>query len=372
MKTRAAVLYGPTRSFSIEELELDEPKEGEVLVKLVATGLCHSDWHFAKGEAPVRFPMVVGHEGAGIIEKVGPGVTDLKPGDHVVLCYIPACGKCRWCLSGLAALCDRGILLTQGAQLDGTFRLHKDGQDIAQFALVSAFSEYTVCPVDSVIKIDPDLPLDRACLVGCAVPTGWGAAVNRARVRPGETVAIFGTGGVGMNAVQGAAMAGAEKVIAIDLVDWKLEKAKEFGATHTINPTREDPVQRIMDITHGVGADATILTPSLVTPALLATATRATRKAGRTVIVGAIGRDPNEPETHPLDLMFMLMAKEVFGTIFGHNVPRIDIPRLLALYRDGKLKLDELVTRRYRLDEINQAYHDVEQGRVIRGVLIFD
>jgi S-(hydroxymethyl)glutathione dehydrogenase/alcohol dehydrogenase len=365
-------LYGPTRSFSIEEIDVDEPKEGEVLVKLVATGLCHSDWHFATGAAPVRFPMVVGHEGAGIVEKVGPGVSEVQPGDHVVLCSIPACGKCRWCLSGLAALCDRGILLTQGAQLDGTFRFHKDGQDIAQFALVSAFSEYTVCPVDSVIKIDPDLPLDRACLVGCAVPTGWGAAVNRARVRPGETVAIFGTGGVGMNAVQGAALAGAEKVIAIDLVDWKLEKAKEFGATHTINPTREDPVQRIMDITHGVGADATSLTPSLVTPSLLTTATRATRKAGRTVIVGAIGRDPNEVETHPLDLMFMLMAKEVFGTIFGHNVPRIDIPRLLALYRDGKLKLDELVTRRYRLEEINQAYHDVERGQVIRGVLVFD
>ena len=175
-----------------------------------------------------------------------------------------------------------------------------------------------------------------------------------------------------MNAVQGAAMAGAEKVIAIDLVDWKLEKAKEFGATHTINPTREDPVQRIMDITHGVGADATILTAGLVTPNLLATATRATRKAGRTVIVGLIGLDPNEPATHPLDLMFMLMAKEVFGTIFGHNVPRIDIPRLLDLYRDGKLKLDELVTHRYRLDQINQAYQDLEEGKVIRGVLLFD
>ena len=273
--------------------------------------------------------------------------------------------------SGLAAFCDRGILLTQGAQLDGTFRFHKDGQDIAQCALVSAFSEYTVCPVDSVIEIDPDLPLDRACLVGCAVPTGWGAAVNRARVRPGETMAIFGTGGVGMHAVQGAALAGAEKVIAIDLMDWKLEKAKEFGATRTINASREDPVQRIRDFTHGVGADATILTPSLVTPSLLTTATRATRKAGRTVIVGAISRDPTEADAHSLDVMFVLMAKEVFGTIFGHDGPRIDVPRLLALYRDGKLELDELVTRRYRLDEINQAYHDVEHGQVIRGVLVF-
>ncbi|MCS7246439.1 MAG: NDMA-dependent alcohol dehydrogenase [Thermomicrobium sp.] len=371
MKTRAAVLYGPTRSFTIEELELDEPKDGEVLVKLVATGLCHSDWHFAKGEAPVRYPMVVGHEGAGIVEKVGPGVTDLAPGDHVVLCYIPACGKCRWCLSGLAAICDRGILIGQGTQLDGTFRMHNQrGEDVAQFALVSAFSEYTVCPVDSVIKIDPDLPLDRACLVGCAVPTGWGAAVNRARVRPGETVAIFGTGGVGMNAVQGAAMAGAEKVIAIDLVDWKLEKATEFGATHTINPTREDPVQRIMEITHGVGADATILTVALVTAEVIGTAVRATRKAGRTVIVGASDRRMERMNITPVD--FMLLAKEIVGTIFGHNVPRIDIPRLLGLYREGKLKLDELVTRRYRLDEIDQAFIDLEEGRLLRGVLVFD
>lgn len=371
MKTRAAVLYGPTRNFTIEELELDEPKDGEVLVRLVATGLCHSDWHFATGAAPVRFPMVVGHEGAGIVEKVGPGVTTVKPGDHVVLCYIPACGKCRWCTSGLAAICDRGILLAQGTQLDGTFRLHNQkGEDVAQFALISAFSEYTVCPEDSVIKIDPELPLDRACLVGCAVGTGWGAAVNRAQVRPGETVAIIGTGGVGMNAVQGAAMAGAEKVIAIDLVDWKLEKAKEFGATHAINASREDPVQRVLDITHGVGADAVILTVSLVTADIIGTGVRITRKAGRTVIVGASDRTMTRMNITPVD--FMLLAKEIVGTIFGHCIPRVHIPHLLSLYKAGKLKLDELVTRRYRLDEINQAYQDLEEGKLLRGVLVFD
>lgn len=274
-------------------------------------------------------------------------------------------------MSGLAAICDRGILLGQGTQLDGSFRLHNaKGEDVAQFALISAFSEYTVCPVDSVIRIDPDLPLDRACLVGCAVGTGWGAAVNRAQVRPGETVAIFGTGGVGMNAVQGAAMAGAEKIIAIDLVDWKLEKAKEFGATHTVNVAREDPVQRVLDRTHGVGTDAVILAVSLVTADVIGAGVRATRKAGRTVLVGASDRTLTRMNIRPVD--FMLLAKEIVGTIFGHSIPLIHILQLLDLYRTGKLKLDELVTRTYRLEEINQAYHDLEEGKLIRGVLLFD
>lgn len=274
-------------------------------------------------------------------------------------------------MSGLAAICDRGILLGQGTQLDGSFRLHNaKGEDVAQFALISAFSEYTVCPVDSVIRIDPDLPLDRACLVGCAVGTGWGAAVNRAQVRPGETVAIFGTEGVGMNAVQGAAMAGAEKVIAIDLVDWKLEKAKEFGATHTVNVAREDPVQRVLDRTHGVGTDAVILAVSLVTADVIGAGVRATRKAGRTVLVGASDRTLTRMNIRPVD--FMLLAKEIVGTIFGHSIPLIHILQLLDLYRTGKLKLDELVTRTYRLEEINQAYHDLEEGKLIRGVLLFD
>lgn len=274
-------------------------------------------------------------------------------------------------MSGLAAICDRGILLGQGTQLDGSFRLHNaKGEDVAQFALISAFSEYTVCPMDSVIRINPDLPLDRACLAGCAVGTGWGAAVNRAQVRPGETVAIFGTGGVGMNAVQGAAMAGAEKIIAIDLVDWKLEKAKEFGATHTVNVAREDPVQRVLDRTHGVGTDAVILAVSLVTADVIGAGVRATRKAGRTVLVGASDRTLTRMNIRPVD--FMLLAKEIVGTIFGHSIPRIHILQLLDLYRTGKLKLDELVTRTYRLEEINQAYHDLEEGKLIRGVLLFD
>lgn len=233
MKTRAAVLYGTNQPFQIEEIELDDPKEGEVLVHLVASGLCHSDWHLVTGDLPVNYPIVAGHEGAGVVEKVGPGVTAVKPGDHVILTFIPSCGRCRWCSSGLTMLCDLGAGILQGQQLDGTYRMrNKDGQGLGQMCLISTFSEWTVCPVASVVPISKDLPLDKVCLVGCGVPTGFGAAINRADVQPGETVAIFGIGGVGINAVQGAAVKGAAKVIAVDLVDFKLEMAEEMGDPH--------------------------------------------------------------------------------------------------------------------------------------------
>ncbi|GBD21280.1 NDMA-dependent alcohol dehydrogenase [bacterium HR28] len=371
MKTRAAVLHGPTKTFSVEELELDEPKAGEVLVKMVATGICHSDWHFATGDHPARYPIVPGHEGAGIVEKVGPGVTEVQPGDHVLLTFIPPCGKCRWCLTGLPVLCDRGAGATIGAQLDGTFRLRtKDGQEVGQFAMIGCFSEYTVAPADAIVKIDPDIPLDRACLVSCCVPTGVGAAAKRGEVRAGEVVAVFGLGGVGMNAVQGAALAGASKVIAVDIVPWKLEAAQEFGATHTINAQYEDPVQRILDLTNGVGADKTIVTIGHVEPEHIGIAYRATRKAGRCVVVGLAPIATDSMKVPPADLV--LLGKEVVGTLYGHVNPRVDFPYLLQLYRAGRLKLDELVTKTYRLDEINQGYADLLEGRVIRGVILFD
>lgn len=371
MKTRAAVLHGPNKLFSIEELELDEPKAGEVLVTMVATGICHSDWHFATGDHPARYPFVAGHEGAGVVEKVGPGVTEVQPGDHVLLTFIPPCGKCRWCLTGLPVLCDRGAGATIGAQLDGTYRMHtKDGQDVAQFALTSCFSEYTVAPVDALVKIEPDVPLDRACLVSCCVPTGVGAATKRGEVRAGDTVAVFGLGGVGMNAVQGAALAGAAKVIAVDVIDWKLEAAKEFGATHTINAKYDDPVQRILELTNGVGADRTIVTLGLVEPEHIGQAHRATRKAGRTVVVGLAAITTDSMKVPPADLV--LLGKEVVGTLYGHVNPRVDFPYLIQLYRAGRLKLDELVTKTYKLEQINEGYQDLLEGRVIRGVILFD
>ncbi|MDI3341146.1 MAG: NDMA-dependent alcohol dehydrogenase [Sphaerobacter sp.] len=368
MKTRAAVLYGPNQRFQIEEIELDEPKAGEVLVHLAATGLCHSDWHLVTGDLPVNYPIVAGHEGAGVVEQVGPGVTEVKPGDHVILTFIPSCGRCRWCSSGLTMLCDLGANILQGQQLDSTYRMHtQNGQDLGQMCLISTFSEWTVCPVASVVPIPHDLPLDKVCLVGCGVPTGFGAAVNRADVQPGETVAIFGIGGVGINAVQGAAVKGAAKVIAVDLVDFKLEMAEELGATHTINNSREDPVALIRELTNGVGADKTIVTIDVVQPEHVGMAYRATRKGGRTVVVGLGQPTAGHIDIPPTDLV--LMQKEVVGSLYGNSNPRVDLPRYLELYRAGTLKVDELITRTYTLDQINEGYQDMLEGRNIRGVI---
>ncbi|MFS8533053.1 NDMA-dependent alcohol dehydrogenase [Sphaerobacter thermophilus] len=368
MKTRAAVLYGLNEPFRVEEIELDDPKEGEVLVRLVATGLCHSDWHLVTGDIPMNFPVVGGHEGAGVVEKVGPGVTDVKPGDHVILTFIPSCGKCRWCTSGLTMLCDLGAHIAQGQQLDGTFRMHtKDGEGIGQMCLLGTFSEWTVCPAASVIPVSKDLPLDKLCLVACGVPTGFGAAINRADVQPGETVAIFGIGGVGINAVQGAAVKGASKVIAVDPVDFKLEMAEEMGATHTINNSKEDAVARIMELTNGVGADKAIVTVGVVTPEDVGTAFKATRKGGRTVVVGVAPADADHINVPPHELV--LFQKEVLGCLFGTTNMRAELPKYIELYQSGMLKIDELITKTYTLDQINEAYQDMLEGRNIRGVI---
>jgi S-(hydroxymethyl)glutathione dehydrogenase/alcohol dehydrogenase len=371
MKSRAAVLYGPNQPFKVEEIEVDDPREGEVQIHLAATGLCHSDYHLVTAEfGDLRFPMVGGHEGAGVVEKVGPGVTRFKPGDHVLLTFIPACGQCRFCSMGMSYLCDRGATILYGAQLDGTFRLHTaDGQDAGQMCFISTFSEYTTVPEMCCVKLDPDMDMTKVCIVGCCVPTGFGAAVNRADVQPGETVAIFGIGGVGINAVQGAAIGGASQVIAVDLVDFKLEVAEEMGATHTINANNENAVEKIKELTNGVGADKSIVTIDYVTPENVGIAVQAIRKGGRAVIVGV----PNVKYTHvdvsPFDLV--LSAKELVGSLYGNSPVQADLPRYLGLYRSGKLKVDELITRTYTIDQINEGYKDMLDGKNIRGVVVY-
>jgi NDMA-dependent alcohol dehydrogenase len=371
MKSRAAVLYGPHQPFKVEEIEVDDPQSGEVLVHLAATGLCHSDYHMVTAEyGDLRFPMIGGHEGAGIVEKVGSNVTHLKAGDHVLLTFIPACGRCRFCSMGLSFLCDRGAGILAGQQLDGTFRMHnREGQDLGQFALISTFSEWTIVPEVSCVKVEPDLDLAKICIVGCCVPTGFGAAVNRADVQPGETVVIFGIGGVGINAVQGAAVNGAAKVIAVDVVDFKLEVAEEMGATHTINATKEDPIEKIKELTWGVGADKAIVTIDNVLPEHVGNAVKAIRKAGRAVIVGIANVQHTSIEVSPFDLV--LSAKELMGSLYGNSPVQADLPRYLGLYRSGKLKVDELITRTYTLDQINQGYKDMLDGKNIRGVVVY-
>lgn len=372
MKSRAAVLYGEGQEFKVEEVEVDNPKENEVLVHLAASGLCHSDYHMVTGEyGPIHFPMIGGHEGAGVVEKVGPGVTRMKPGDHILLTFIPACGKCRFCSMGMSPLCDKGANILLGPQMDGTFRMHTEGgEDAGQFCMISTFSEWTVVPEDSIVPLDEDLDLTKICIVGCCVPTGFGSAVNKADVQPGETVVIYGIGGVGINSVQGAAVNGAAKVVAVDPVDYKLEMAEEMGATHTINPNQQDPVEKVVELTNGVGADKAIVTIDNPLPEHVGQAFRSIRKGGRAVITGVANAQHQHVDISPFELT--LFNKELVGSLYGDSNVHADLPRYLETYRAGKLKVDELVTNTYTLDEINQGYRDMLDGKNIRGVIVYD
>lgn len=368
MKTRAGVIYAPGEPIRVEEIELDPPKDNEVQVRMVAAGICHSDYHIIAGDLPAYLPMALGHEGAGIVEEVGPGVTSVKPGDHVVLTFIPGCGRCRYCTSGHANLCNQGAAILAGPQLDGTFRMHKDDTDIGQMCVISTFAERTVVPELSVVPIPDYYPLNRAVLVGCGVPTGVGAVIHRAKVEPGSTVMVIGCGGIGSNVVQGAAMAGARMIIAVDVNDFKLEKAKELGATHTINSTKEDPIQVSRDLTWGEGVDYAF--EAIATPATIGQAYAATGKNGTVVVIGLTPVTAESIPIPPLDLV--LFQKTLMGTLYGDSQPRNDIPNLLKMYGAGKLKLDELVTRTYTLDQVNEAYADMVNGKNIRGVIEFE
>ncbi|MBI5651912.1 MAG: Zn-dependent alcohol dehydrogenase [Chloroflexi bacterium] len=370
MQTRAAVIYAPREPIRIEELELDEPRAGEVLVKMRAVGLCHSDYHVVAGNRPVgMMPMALGHEGAGIVERVGEGVTRIKPGDHVVLMFIPSCGVCQWCRAGQSYAWAQQINLAKGPQRDGTYRLrNRAGQNVGQFCMLGAFSEYVVAHQDSICVIEKNVSLDVACLVGCGVAGGFGAAVHRAKVTPGSSVLVIGLGGVGMNIVQGARASSAATIIAADRFDQKLAWAKQFGATHTINVEREDVVAKTLEITNGAGVNFAF--EAISTPQTIAQAFAATAKLGTIVVVGLTPQAETQIPISPLQLV--LMQKTLTGTLYGASNPQIEIPRLLNLYKLGLLKLDELVTQTYALDEINLGYADMLAGKNIRGVITFD
>jgi S-(hydroxymethyl)glutathione dehydrogenase/alcohol dehydrogenase len=367
MKTKAAVLYEQNKGLVVEELDLKEPGPGQVLVKMTAAGICHSDWHAVTGDMPVPMPMAMGHEGAGVVQAVGPGVTHTKPGDHVVLTFIPSCGHCKWCVQGLTMLCDMGAQILAGT-LDGGYNLtNKDGQGIGQMCVISTFSEYTIAPAASVCVVDKSYPLDKACLVGCGVATGYGAAVNRAKVTPGSTVLVLGIGGIGMNVVQGAAASSASMIIAADKVDYKLERAKEFGATHTINVDKEDLVAKVTELTNGEGVNFAFEAIGLPT-----TIGQAFACAGKGSTTVAIGVNPMTAEQVPISpFVLVLYQKSLMGTLYGTSQPQVEIPKLLNLYKVGKLKLDELITKTYTLDQINDAYDDMLAGKNIRGVITF-
>ncbi|HZT65726.1 MAG TPA: NDMA-dependent alcohol dehydrogenase [Acidimicrobiales bacterium] len=371
MKTKAAVLWNLNEPWKVEEVELGDPVAGEVRVKLAASGLCHSDEHLVTGDIPAALPVIGGHEGAGIVDAVGPGVTSVQEGDHVVLGFIPSCGRCRMCSTGRQNLCDLGAMLMGGVALaDQTHRFKTaSGQGVGTMCLLGTFSPYTVVHESSVIKIEDDIPLDKAALVGCGVTTGWGSAVYAAEVQPGDTVVVVGIGGIGANVVQGAKLAGARYIVAVDPVEFKREQAQAFGATHTAESI-DKAFSLVNDITWGQLADKAIITTGVATGDLIAPTMSLVSKGGR-VVVTAVG--PFLQSDVKLSLFELtLFQKELRGSIFGSANPRADIPKLLSLYRDGLLKLDELVTRTYTLEQVNEGYQDMRDGKNIRGVIMYD
>ena len=375
MQTKAAVLREIGQDWSVETIELDPPKSGEVLVKMKASGMCHSDEHLVTGDlagATSPMPLIGGHEGAGVVVEVGPNVVGLEPGDHVVFGFIPACGRCPSCASGHSNLCDiGGAAFPTGRQIsDGTARHHTaDGEDLGLMCLLGTFAEHTVVHESSCVKIDKDLPLDRACLLGCGVVTGWGSAVYAAEVGPGDFVAVVGAGGIGSNAIQGAKLAGARVIAAIDPVEFKRETAMELGATHTYSSIAE-AMEGLGDSTWGRGFDKVIMTMGVGDGDALGEAFHLGGKRSKIVVTNI---HPTVEASMAVPGAFLtLFEKQLVGSLFGSANIRKDIPALLELYTQGQLDLDTLVTNTYTLDQINQGFEDMRNGKNIRGVLIYD
>ncbi|MDI9914333.1 NDMA-dependent alcohol dehydrogenase [Rhodococcus sp. IEGM 1379] len=368
MKTKGAILWGLNEKWSIEEIEIGEPVAGEVQIRMEAAGMCHSDHHIVTGATPMpSFPVMGGHEGSGVITKLGPEVKGLEVGDHVVLSFIPACGTCPACSAGHQNLCDLGMGLLSGQAIsDGTYRIQARGENVIPMCLLGTFSPYMVVNQSSVVKIDKDIPFEVAALVGCGVPTGWGSATHIADVKPGEDVVIMGCGGVGISALQGAVASGARKIFAIDPVPWKREQALKFGATHAYESAAA-AIEPIINETHGRMAQKTIITVGEMKGEYVEEAMILTAKAGRCVVT-AMGHLMDMDVKLNLFLMSMLQ-KDLQGNIFGGGNARQDVPNLLAMYKAGKLNLDDMITRTYSLEGVNDGYQDMLDGKNIRGVI---
>jgi NDMA-dependent alcohol dehydrogenase len=369
VKARAAVLWDRNKEWSVEEIELDPPKQGEVLVALSGSGLCHSDEHVVTGDLPTAVPIIGGHEGAGIVEEVGPGVTGLAPGDRVIFSFVPSCGNCRACTSGMGSLCELGMYTREGRQIsDHTARHHARGQDLGLMCLLGTFAERTVVHQASCVKIEDDLPLDIACLLGCGVITGWGSVAYAGEARVGDVVVVVGVGGIGINAVQAAVALGAEYVVAVDPVAFKRDKALEFGASHAVASSQE-AAQVVTELTRGRMAQVCVNTMGVGEGAQIGASLGLVGKRGRVVVTNLHPASETQVTMSALELT--TYEKQVRGSLFGSSNPRADIPRFLELYRSGKLKLEELRTRSYSLDEVNVGYDDMRNGRNLRGVITF-
>ncbi len=359
---KAAVFHGPNQPLTIEEVGVDEPREREVLVRTAASGVCHSDLHFVEGLYPLVPPAVLGHEAAGVVEKVGSQVSYLKPGDHMIACLSVFCGYCEFCMSGHPNRCENKAA-TQRAAGDKP-RLFQGATTVNQFLDVSAYAEQMLVHENALVKIDPDIPLDRAALVGCAVLTGVGAVLNTARIEPGSTVAVFGAGGVGLAAIQGARIVGARTIIAVDKFETKLAMARRFGATHGVDASAGDPVAAIRSLTGG-GVDYSFEAIGLKQVA--EQAFRCLRAGGAATIIGLIPIG----QKIEIDGYQFLNERRIQGSSMGSNRFRIDMPRYLEFYRQGRLNLDDMITRRGRLEDVNEAFRAMKAGEVARTVLMF-
>jgi S-(hydroxymethyl)glutathione dehydrogenase/alcohol dehydrogenase len=361
MNVKAAVLYAPNQPLTIEEIELDEPQAGEVLVKTSVTGVCHSDLHFMEGKWLYPMPVVLGHESAGVVAKVGPGVTNVKEGDRVVVAFVQSCGTCNRCVTGRPNLCEN----TQALNRMGRVKLK--GQPIMQFAGMSAFAEYQLVSAHACVHVPEGVPMRAAALVGCSVMTGVGAVTNTVKLQAGQTVAVVGCGGVGLNIIQGAKIAGASRIIAVDLLESKLAAAKEFGATDVVDASKGDAVQQVIAMTNG-GVDYAFEAIGLMKTAQQAF--EMARRGGQAVIVGMLPL--TEQLTIPNAGMAFLGEKGIVGSFYGSTRQTYDMPWLMELYRQKRLKIDELISREYTLDQINEAYDALKKGEVNRSVIVFN
>jgi len=365
MHARAAVMYATSQPLELEEVEVLPPGSGEVLVRYVASGVCHSDLHVMQGLMSHPLPVVLGHEGSGVVEAVGPNVSGVSVGDHVLTSYVPSCGRCPYCVVGRPNLCD---LRDKPRHLmhDGTTRFRKNLDDVFHFLQVSSYAEKAVLPEQNVVPIRKDAPLDVVCLVSCGVMTGAGAVINRARVTPGSNVVVFGCGGVGLNAIQAAALMGAGKVIAVDVFDHKLEWSREFGATHTVNARSTDAVERIREVCGRGGADYAI--EAIGGAPTIEQAFSSVHRGGTVVVIGV---SPDGTRVS-IDPQLLLQERVLTGTSFGSTRQKVDLPMIVDLFMDGRYKLRELISRQLPLDELNQAYDALQRGEVRRSVVIYE
>jgi 2-desacetyl-2-hydroxyethyl bacteriochlorophyllide A dehydrogenase len=363
---RAALLEAAEKPLLVvDDVDIDEPRVGEVLTRVTNCGVCHSDLLPWEGTIPFMGTAVLGHEAAGVVERVGPGVTQVKPGDKVVLTPVPSCNHCYWCLRGEYGCCINAAMLSTGTLLDGHSPLSRHGQSVQRGVGLGGFAEYVITPESGAVKVDDDTPLDIACVIGCAVQTGVGAVLNTAKVEVGANVLVLGAGGIGISIVQGARLAAAEKIIVVDTNPDRLEQSKSFGATDVIDPGEHDVVSTVMQLTSGIGVDYAF--DAVGRAALVQTGLTAIRNGGTTVMVGVGPLD--EVISIPMPAFYTLTERKLIGCLLGSSNGRRDIPRLLGLYRAGRLDLENMITSRRPLAEVNDAYADMVAGRGLRTVL---